>query len=126
MAKIRDFPLATYPNGTFQLAQRATPNGLAGFDVRIGRATLADPTLWASPTMTVTLDLQFSFDAGATFTPLGANSWTGRGGIVTSHGVEQAESVLAWRFAPAEPTHVKGQITLAGGPIRSYLDITVV
>lgn len=125
MAKIRDFPLANYPAGTFQLAQRATPNGLAGFDLRIGRCTTATPTIWPNASTRVTLDLQFSFDGGASWTPLGGNSWSQVGGIIVVRGVEVPEDIVSWRFAPDEPTHVRGQITLSE-PTRSYLDITVV
>lgn len=125
MAKIRDLPLGNYPNGTVQFASRPYPNGMAGFDVRIGRCTSADPTIWVLPTTIVTLDLQFSFDGGATYTPLGANRWQGGGGIIVQKGVEVAESVITWRFAPVEATHVKGQISVSGGPIRTYLDVTV-
>lgn len=125
MARIRDLPLGTYPNGTVSFASRHFPNGMAGFDVRIGRATTADPTIWAQPSTRVKIDLQFSFDGGATFTPIGANTWEGGGGIVSHRGTEQAETVLSWRFHPVEATDVKGQITVTGGPIRTYLDVTV-
>lgn len=125
MAKIRDLPLANYPAGSVQLTQRATPNGLSGFDIRIGRCTTATPTQWPLSSTRVTLDLQFSFDGGATFTPLGANSWSQVGGIIVVRGVEVPEDIVSWRFSPQEPTHVKGQITLSE-PTRSYLDITVV
>lgn len=125
MSKIRPIPLGTYPNGTYQFGPVATPNGLNGFDIRIGSCTTADPTIWPNATTIVTLDLQFSYDGGATYTPIGANSWSQGGGIFESHGVETPERVLSWRFSPNEPTHFKGQITVTGGPIKTYLDYTI-
>lgn len=126
MAKVRDVPLGTYPDGSISFASRPFPNGMAGFDVRIGRCTTLDPTIWVLPTTIVTIDLQFSFDGGISYTPIGQNSWSGSGGIIVQRGVEAAETVLSWRFSPLEATNMKGQITVSGGPIRTYLDITVI
>jgi len=125
MARTRHIPLGTYPSGTRAFGQIATPNGLAGFDIRIGRCTSATPTIWLDPATIVELQLQFSYDGGVIYTPLGANGWSQGGGIITQRGVEAPESVLTWRFRPAEPTHFKGQITVRNGPITTYLDATV-
>jgi hypothetical protein len=130
MAKIRDLPLGTYPNGTVSFGPRLFSNGLAGFDIRIGRCTTADTSIWTNATTIVTIDLQFSYDGGSTYTALGANSWSGPGGIVTSHGVEIPETVLTWDFNStdpnfAKPNALKGQITVTGGPIKTYLDTTL-
>jgi hypothetical protein len=125
MAKTRHIPLGTYPSGVYEFGPVATPLGLNGFDIRIGRCTTLDPTIWPLSTTIVTLDMQFSYDNGVTYTPIGANSWTQGGGIIVNRGVEVAESVLSWRFSPNEPTHFKAQITVANGPIRTYLDATV-
>ena len=125
MAKIRDLPLGNYPNGSVDFGPRAVPNGLSGFDIRIGRCTTATPTLWVSSSTIVTIDMQFSYDGGATYTALGANSWSGGGGIVTNRGVEIPESVVSWGFSPNEPNFLKGRITVTGGPIRTYLDVTL-
>jgi hypothetical protein len=125
MPKTRQIPLGDYPSGTRSFGPIATPNGLAGFDVRIGRCTSVDPTIWPNLATIVKLDLQFSYDGGVTYTPLGANSWEGGGGIAVGRDGEVPEAVLSWRFKPDEPTHFKAQITVTNGPIRTYLDATV-
>lgn len=126
MAKTRQLPLANYPNGTREFGPWAFPNGLAGFDVRIGRCTSASPTLWPNASTTLDLQLQFSYDGGATWTAIGANGTGPRsGGIITQRGIDLAEEVFSWRFSPDEPTHAKATVTITGGPLRSYLDLTV-
>ncbi len=125
MAKIRDLPLGTYPSGSVSFGPRAVPNGLAGFNVRIGRCTSADTSIWTNPATIVRLDMQFSYDGGTTWTPLGANSWEQGGGIITQRGVEAPESIVSWDFSPDEPNALKGQITVTNGPIKTYLDVTL-
>lgn len=123
--KTRQIPLGNYPNGTRNFGPIATPKGLDQFDIRIGRCTTADPTIWPNASTVLKIDLQFSFDGGVNYTPLGANSWEQGGGIIVQRGVEQAETILTWSFSPDQPTHFKGRITVTGGPIRTYLDATI-
>lgn len=121
------FPLATYPAGTRNFGPIAVPNGLSGFNVSVQRCTDADPTIWPSAAVTVRLDLQFSYDGGNTWTPIGDNSaGPAQGGIMTNEktGAQYPAWVCGWRFKPDEPTHLKGQITVAGGPIRTSLSVT--
>lgn len=125
LSKTRSIPLGNYPNGTYDRGPFATPNGLDGFDIRIGRCTSADPTIWPNATTVVTIDLQVSFDGGDTFSPLGANRAVLAGGIESQRGVEIAESIVSWRFSPDEPTHLKLQVKVEGGPIKTYMDVTI-
>ncbi len=134
MPKVRRIPLGTYQSGTRSFGPWAFPRGLNGFDIRIGRCTTDTPDLWTEPDTRIRVDLQFSFDGGATYTPIGDNSWEGSGGVVTKRGQEVAESVVSWRFSiagengqqvPYEPTHAKASVTVINGPVRTYLDVTV-
>ena len=125
ITKTRSVPLGTYPSGTRNFGPLSLVNGLNNFDIRIGRCTTADPTIWANEATLVTIDLQFSYDAGATWTPVGTNSWTGSGGIKTIRGVELPEEILSWGFSPDEPNAMKGTITVANGPIKTYMDVTI-
>lgn len=127
MAKVktRHVPLGTYQVGTYTFGPIATPNGLDGFDLRVGRCTTADPTIWPDSGVVVTVDLQVSFDGGSTYSAIGANRWSQGGGIITGRDGEVVESVISWRFSPNEPTHFKVQINVAGGPIKTYVDATV-
>lgn len=124
MAKIRSIPLGTYQPGTYQFGPIATPNGLAGFRLGIGR-TGATPPCWTDPLTIIRIDLQFSYDNGATYTPIGQNSWEGTGGVKLQRGVELVEEPLTWRFEPDEPNKFKGQITVEGPAVTTYLDVDV-
>lgn len=124
MARTRSIPLGTYPSGTREFGPFSTPNGLSGFDIRIGSCTSVEPTIWSNPATVVTVAMQFSYDGGVTYSPLGANSWKSNGGIKLQRGAELIERVMSWRFAPDEPTNFKGQITVQNGPITTYLDAT--
>lgn len=124
MAKIRSVPLGTYAAGTYTGNPIPTPNGLAGFNLRIGR-TGATPPCWTDPASGIRLDLQFSYDKGATYTPLGDNGWEGTGGVKLQRGVELAEEPLTWRFDPDEPDHVKWQIVVTGPAVTTYMDVDV-
>jgi hypothetical protein len=123
--KTRSIPLGTYPSGSIDRGPFAFPNGLNGFDIRIGRCTTVDPTIWSDPTTIITIDMQFSYDGGTTYTAIGANSWSGGGGILSGRDGEVAETVLTWEFHPAEPTHAKARLTVANGPVKTYLDVTI-
>lgn len=125
LTKTRQIPLGNYPNGVRDFGPIATPNGLDQFDIRVGRCTSVDPTIWPLETTILRVDPQFSFDGGVTYTPIGANSWFQGGGIIVQRGVELAESILTWGFSPDQPTHFKVRITVSGGPIRTYLDASI-
>jgi len=123
--KTRSIPLGTYPSGSIQRGPFAFPNGLDGFDIRIGRCTTADPTIWSDPATIITIDMQFSYDGGSTYTPLGANSFSNTGGIKVGRDGEIPEDIVSWGFHPDEPTHAMAKLTVTNGPVKTYLDVTI-
>lgn len=124
MAKSRALSLANYPSGSRQFGPWAFPNGLDGFDIRIGRCTTATPTIWPNASTRVSLVMEFSFDGGETYPHV--ETWTPQGGgIVSKNGVELAEESAGWRYSPNQPTHAKATVTVTNGPIRTYVDVTV-
>jgi len=133
MAKVRRLPLANYPNGTRQFGPWTFPNGLDGFDIRVGRCTTATPNIWPNENTRVSFLIEFSFDGGQTYSL--QQSWTPQGGGIRSKGgVELAEEKVSWSFEVAdsegrsaayEPTHARATVTVTGGPIRTYCDVTV-
>jgi hypothetical protein len=126
MTKTRQIPLGNYPSGSYPFGPWAFTQGLDGFDIRLGRCTAATPLLWPLTTTRVRIDMQFSYDGGETFTEIGANSWEGGGGVVSKNGVDIAETSVSWNFAPNEPTHAKATVTVINGPVRTYVDVTIV
>lgn len=123
--KTRSIPLGTYPSGSIQRGPFAFPNGLDGFDIRIGRCTTADPTIWSDPATIITIDMQFSYDGGATYTPLGQNSFSNVGGIKTGRDGEIPEDIVSWGFSPDQPDHAMIKLTCENGPVKTYLDVTI-
>jgi hypothetical protein len=125
MGKLRDLPLGTYPNGTRAFGPYAFAGGTDNLGFSVGRATAENPTIWASELTTLTFDVQFSFDSGVTYTDPGTWVWTQKGGMLIDSrtGLAVSELRVAWHFAPDPLTHIKGRITVAGGPIYTYLDI---
>lgn len=127
ITKTRSIPLGNYANGVYPFGPIATPNGLNAFKVSMGSCTTADPTIWPNASTVVALDLQFSYDNGATYTPAGGNGASFTGGIKvdTKTGLEIPEKAYSVRFNPDEPDHFKGTITVTGGPVRTYVDVTL-
>lgn len=124
LTKVRSLPLREYPSGTREVGPFSFPNGLNGFDLRLGRCTSADPTIWPNAATTVKFEMLFSFDGGVTYPHV--EIWEPQGGgIVLVRGVELAEEAASWRYDPVEPTHGKARITVTNGPIRTYLDVTI-
>jgi hypothetical protein len=126
MAKVRDLPLANYPNGTRTFIKQ-TPNGLDGFLLEIGRCTAATPTIWPNTTTKLSIQVVPSYDGGVTFDPtaeIGRADITGGVKIDSKTGLEKPIYVFGGDFRPA-PNAVKVTITITGGPLRSYADVTV-
>lgn len=127
MAKIRSIPLGTYPSGVYNIGPIATPNGLDGMNMKIGRCTTATPDLWPSEATLVTINMLFSYDGGVSY-PQPQSFGPQPGGIITTRDGELAEDFFGWRLMDEQgrsPTHMKGTITVENGPIRTYLDVTI-
>lgn len=126
MNKSRKIPLGNYGNGSRSFGPWAFPNGLDGFEIRIGRCTTATPTIWPNSSTRITFDVDFSFDGGLTY-PL-RQTWTPQGGGIVqgkNGGPELDSEAVSWKFKPDEPTHAKATVTISGGPMRNYCDVTV-
>jgi hypothetical protein len=124
MPKLRDLPLGNYPNGSRAFGPYAFAGGIDQIGFSIGRATTLDPTIWTLESTVLTFDVQFSFDGGVTYTPPDTWVWSQGGGeILDELGAAIPETRVSWSFNPDPCTHIKGTVTVSGGPIRTYLDI---
>ena len=124
MAKIRDLPLNNYPNGSRPFGPYTFAGGTDHIGFSIGRNTPNDPTIWPNSATILTFNVQFSFDDGVTYTLPGTWVWSQGGGeLLDKFGVAIPETRVSWAFDPAPCTQIKGNITVSGGPIRTYLDI---
>lgn len=120
----RRLDLASYADGFFRaIGPIDTPNKLQGFKINVGRCTAATPTLWPSASTILTVEIFSSFDGAKTFES--SAKFVQAGGILTKRGVDIAEDEFSYRLQPSEPTHVRIDITVSGGPFFSYIDVTV-
>jgi hypothetical protein len=117
------FPLANYPTGTTVFGPIALTQGLNGCVIRVARCTTATPTIWPNDTQSFALSLDVSYDGGATY-QVNQFAFKAVGGIAVAKGVEQAEIVVRFNVSPQVPTHIKGSVTIEGGPLRTSLTIT--
>lgn len=92
--------------------------GVLSLFLKLARCTDADLTIWPNATTTVTINLQVSYDGGVTYKP--AITTTSAGGKSPFPFTR-----LGFVFE-APPTHVKGTIVVAGGPLVTSAEIWVV
>lgn len=108
-----------YANGTIPFGPIVLPQGINGCELRIARCTTATPTLWPNALQRVTIALDCSYDGGATY-QIGQFGFSQVGGIfMNKAGGEVSEDVVRFRCTPQIATHVRGLVTIAGGPIRT-------
>jgi hypothetical protein len=124
LTKTRSIPLGIYPSGSRDIGPLSFPNGLDGFQIRIGRKTTADPTIWSDPNTTITIAMLFSFDGGLTYPH--SEFFLQNGGLKVGRDGEIPEDIVAWNYDPDhQPTNGKATITVANGPVKTYLDVTI-
>lgn len=112
----------TLPNGATPIPQVALPANSTKMVLSLARCTTATPTFWPNTNQTIHVDLQFSYDGGASWQV--ANAFDSSGGIVTFHGQEVAQSTGTWIYAP-NPTHLRGQLIVTNGPVRTSVTVDV-
>jgi len=117
------FAKTSLPNGVTPIPPTALGAGVNSVLAKIARCTTTDPSIWASATTTVTVDLQVSYDNQVSWNEVG--SITDSGGIrLDKNSAEVAFSSINASFN-GQPTHVKGSITISNGPLVTSGLITV-
>jgi hypothetical protein len=120
---IDDIPL-DLPTGLTQLGPTGVPNNVQDVVIRIARNTTATPTLWPNTSTKLTGAIAFSFDQGATFTPVAG--WSAEGGIaLNKQGNEIAETVIQFSIARAPQRQVQVDLTVENGPLNTVVTIEV-
>lgn len=124
MSQVFNIPQASYPNGTTTIPKTALPANSTQISLVLNRCTTATPTIWPNSTTTIAVDLQISYDGGASF--VAAGGFTSAGGIVHNlHGVDLMQSVGRWSLQ-AGATHVQGTLVIAGGPMLTSGSVDIV
>jgi hypothetical protein len=120
MSRIFTFTNMSFPTGTTNLPQTSIPANTSSITLALARNTAAAPTKWPNATTTIHLALQFSYDGGVTFVP--AAPFDSAGGLQRIHNHDVAQSTATWTFK-VNPTHVKGILVVAGGPLLTTVTI---
>ena len=123
MGNTFNLPQASYPTGSHAFGPWAVPSGLTGCQLLIARCTTGTPTIWPSATQQISFLMDCSFDGGASWYN-GLFGWTDVGGIkLDNDSAEQAVAPVRFHHTPA-PTHVRGTLTITGGPILTSASFT--
>lgn len=111
------FTQRSLPTGDFTIPSTALPAGTLKMEVRLALCTTATPTIWPNPATTLAIAMQVSYDNGA--------SWVGGGGVTgmaggIQHNFKTGAEIPFGGFVasfPTPPTHVRGTLTVANGPL---------
>jgi hypothetical protein len=117
---IQVLPLATYPGGTFTFPATAVPLGVTDAELTANVATQPDPL------PSFVLNLEVSFDAGATWLPGGGASR--QAGPKGFNRLGQPATTLGFKATFLQPTNpnrqVRGSLVL-GGPCAASASVTL-
>ena len=114
---IFQFPTMNIPTGVFTIPETPTPGPELSMTLALARCTTATPLIWPLAITTIDVTMQASYDGGATY--FDAGGFTAEGGIAIGHGgVERTNTYMTLTFDQS-PTHYKGTVTVANGPMRT-------
>lgn len=123
MAQTTLFPLVNYPNGTRAFGPTSIGDAITLITLAVQRCTDADLTIWPNATTTLSLTVQQSNDAGTTWRDLAG--FTAQGGIaLNDDGTQAPTSFISLQPNPGTSRQLRGNVTVAGGPLRSSGTLT--
>ena len=109
---------------SFSFGPVSIPNNLEQLDLRIPRATTAQPTRWADPATKVTVSVEISLDGGAIWRPWFA--FTAEGGIVkTPQNTDAEYSGWALPILSGTGRQARGSVSCTGPALTSTLTVDV-
>jgi hypothetical protein len=120
-AQISDQPV-TVQTGTQTFSGAVSSATLTTLTLRLARCTTATPTLWCDAATTVSVQIGVSYDGGSSWAD--SCGFTAVGGIhIKRDGSEATESAVQCRFAAAAGRQIRGEITVASGPLVTRLTL---
>lgn len=123
MASVGVLPLADYPAQTRNFGPVAIGDTVTSVDFSVARCTTATPTIWPSPSVTLTIALEISINNGP-FTSMGG--FTAPGGIgLDKFGNEATVSRGGGGLPAGINRRIQGTIIIAGGTLRSSATVEV-
>lgn len=122
--QVFSFPQTSIPTGTFNIPVTSLPALQSSVTLSLARCTTPTPTIWPNATTTILVTLFASYDGGVTW-DTGARS-DAHGGIELLPRSTAENPTVTMRFTwPNPPTHLKGSIAVAGGPLLTSGSVTV-
>lgn len=120
--QVFSFAKRSIPNGTFSIPATAIGLQITSLTLALACCTSAAPDVWPNASTTVDAQLEVSYDGGATWQPGGGLSHAG--GISVRRGVEAPLTKVICTYS-AVPTHFRGSVVVAGGPLVTSGSVTV-
>jgi hypothetical protein len=117
--RVAAFPLANYPNGTFDSPSRNVPDAATKLWFEVARCTDADPTIWPSASTVATAVWEYSLDGGQTWQLCGQSGPLGGGINRRRNPAGQPTAGFEVSIPPGTGRKMRGTLTISGGPLRS-------
>lgn len=115
----------TFAAGTYQMTARNVPDDVIAVVVIVPCCTSATPTIWSSASTFIDIQIEASYDAGATWV-LGGRV-RGNGGIVTwardGSPFERPNMEALFRVRPGANRRLRGTVLIEGGSVLTGISI---
>lgn len=125
MARVLSVPVRNYQLGSRSFGPVTLPDGVSSITVSVTRCTSATPTIFSDPASKISIEIEASFDGGATW--VSGGEFEALGGVHMRHdGSEGAASSATWTWPPGSGRRLRGSVTVSGSTIRTALTVEVV
>lgn len=123
--KVTPTGITTILPGSYPLPSTLIPDGKNFVVLEIARCTTATPTVWPDEAVTVSMQLEASFDGGNQWVKAGFCSAVG--GIVPNkkNNLDGAKTTMRVAWPLGIDRRIRGELIVAGGPCHTNIAIEV-
>jgi hypothetical protein len=127
VAETTVLPLKNYQNGVYDFGPVDVPDAVTRVEYKIARCTTATPTIWPNATTTLTINMEYSLDGGATWWGVGGGVDGATGGIqMDKYGTSERTYEMGFGTIPSGAGRlIRGRVIIAGGPLRTSVGVVV-